>query len=1703
MSSSIKHVLADRDDAASRRTSIASDHSEIPSYPRQGSIASPSDPHANNAASPHSPHSLTTRELGAKRTVRDFDENPTPHNNGRLPYSRRPDTASTTASFSSASAETPARPSLASASSRRFGSPKKPATPSRIGRDFEALLASDETYVLRESTKVTLDTEEAQSAKAQQLLLPSSSSSTNRVIVERRRQQSSSSSVSTNLDDEADDDDNDVLQALDTTPRPPHADSFQSPQRKPPQSFASSGTPVGSVSGHAGNNTRQVPTSPDRTTSLQRHLTGSSTAPSPSPKRQAAPMSAMPGFLLPAGSESGHGTVRARPRLNSSVGLEQEVNSISSSQNSADQAASTGSFRRRMKKTSGFLRRLRAQPKSSSTYASGSNPSATSLGRGGAGESSISSATLGRRGSKASVASLGASSISGSTSKNAHLASADMVAVPSIPERFMQPSSSSNSQLAAAPAAVDQSLPGVDAAAPPETQKLAPMTKSALRVPSAPAAVTEWGTADKYALPQRSSSQGHDHQRNKSLGSSDSTGAIRLAVQQLSSHMDDAWKEAPIQEVQMPDKSDAPTPPNREWGPSPQLPDLGIQHYKERSGSFLDEPEIASGSSFDMVEAAAPLTSRSVSASSHSNTPATLDSSRGPDNSKMAGLGIHAGTSSPRVQQDSDRNVESARAKANGPKPDGTTRPSRRPVPLQPTNLLRKPTLTSSPPVVDSPQNFISPRESQPDLVDPGADSTRRHTMDSSASLVSMRSFETAAESAGLDSADPKVATFSPALIEPQRTADSARIGSQGLSHDHSTVHAGSPLTAHDAPQTQSPAANEGDVSDDAENQEQSIRLVTKRSNTEDIDLSSEAHDGLTTTTIITAPASPDMDSSALPNMVELSEQSFLRPGHNGGLSRAPSVSSVSGGRRGTTGLLSTPSIRRSPSPVSSPNSARTSFDVAAVRPVNDTAAAPPPISASAKELATKCWDEDPGFLKREKIAEWLGGLGLVNRAARSYYFANFDFSGLRLDVAFRRLCDKLFLRAETQQIDRILAAFSQRYYECNPDSVFGSADVVHSVVFSILLLNTDLHIAELQERMTRQQFVRNTLGAIAESSSDEQTLVARDDSRSSFSVATNELTRSTDAVPQKVDPALRRNSISSYLVHRSKQTSSITNLETSSDAVHQDGSRPGTAASGSRGKDAEIETLLRDIYAAVKSERILLPSPETGSGPIAAGRPSGTFSPLGGGRRKMGTGSDRMMALKRGSIRGIQGLLGGGGSASLLDPALSPNPSRSSVDSWGRISQSFSTGERDGLLSPLPSITPGFASTLTQTIIKESMEEDAASGVAKASTTAETPLDEEDDDDQLALQGPPWAKEGSLTRKYFWESTGKRAKDKNWTEVFVVVSKGTLSMFRFGMGGGSAAGASSGKTKGRASAAVSSEVGAGSGAVLGGGNWLSNATCLGEIPLAHSLANALPPPGYNKTRPHVFALTLPGGRVYLFQTGHEELVNEWVSTCNYWAARQSKEPLPGGVSNMEYGWNKVLPQPDDEYEELDSSNGYPASSRHAAMARSSSSQPHASSSADSQSVQSSTLRARLASPATSAAASVSTSSNLGYLTHERTFINEWRTPQLPAVASTLTEERQLLRLEKQVRTLEAELTLHNELRQPMLQLYSPKGANYGKALGNWERKSNYLLQELVKYQSYVEILRKSADSKAERRAKREVEEMVREGDEMLAGLEI
>jgi PH/SEC7 domain-containing protein len=190
----------------------------------------------------------------------------------------------------------------------------------------------------------------------------------------------------------------------------------------------------------------------------------------------------------------------------------------------------------------------------------------------------------------------------------------------------------------------------------------------------------------------------------------------------------------------------------------------------------------------------------------------------------------------------------------------------------------------------------------------------------------------------------------------------------------------------------------------------------------------------------------------------------------------------------------------------------------------------------------------------------------------------------------------------------------------------------------------------------------------------------------------------------------------------------------------------------------------------------------------------------------------------------------------------------------------------------------------------------------------------------------------------------------------------------------------------------------------------------LGVVPLAHSLAHALPPPGYNRQRPHCMVLTLASGGTYFFQAGTEELVTEWTSTCNYWAARTSKEPLAGGVSNMEYGWNRV-----EDDSTTSSARGQSHSEDNGKGADS-----------DGASVRSGkSARSRFGRMAQ--AQTVRTSP-----WNERILVNEWKPPMTSMVPSSHDEEAQVDALRKHVKSLGKELSAHHDLKTPMIALVSP-----------------------------------------------------------------
>ncbi|KAF7158650.1 hypothetical protein CNMCM5623_003710 [Aspergillus felis] len=97
-------------------------------------------------------------------------------------------------------------------------------------------------------------------------------------------------------------------------------------------------------------------------------------------------------------------------------------------------------------------------------------------------------------------------------------------------------------------------------------------------------------------------------------------------------------------------------------------------------------------------------------------------------------------------------------------------------------------------------------------------------------------------------------------------------------------------------------------------------------------------------------------------------------------------------------------------------------------------------------------------------------------KTALRKYMRRFIFFGDPIDMAIRKLLMGAELPKETQQIDRFLQSFADRYHECNP-GIFASPDQAYFIAFSILILHTDVFNKNNKRKMQKPDYVRNTRG--------------------------------------------------------------------------------------------------------------------------------------------------------------------------------------------------------------------------------------------------------------------------------------------------------------------------------------------------------------------------------------------------------------------------------------------------------------------------------------------------------------------------------------------------------------------------------------------------------------------------------------------------
>ena len=567
-------------------------------------------------------------------------------------------------------------------------------------------------------------------------------------------------------------------------------------------------------------------------------------------------------------------------------------------------------------------------------------------------------------------------------------------------------------------------------------------------------------------------------------------------------------------------------------------------------------------------------------------------------------------------------------------------------------------------------------------------------------------------------------------------------------------------------------------------------------------------------------------------------------------------------------------------------------------------------------------------------------------------------------------------------------------------------------------MLNTDLHLAEIEQKMTRTQFIKNTLPTIRRVATDaapdgfeNNTLPAKSWRDSTFGQATSPTFPAESQEGRRSFEGRRpswrlssRPSEQAALSYLSNTTPTALEYDTSVDDCGPLVKAP------FHGKlstwEVQIDVILKGFFNSIRQERLPLFGGEQQEGVPDQKPPSNGFStmtsnmlrrtpsvlskagsenPTHRGRtteNRLGTG--RWASKARSRPRLYPASTVGSSRTSLEDQSSVWSPSVSSTWSKYSLGKTQTSMSIDSFASNYPQgdykQSIGFANALSQAIIRE----EAAGGDQAEEGKRVAPLLE---DETLELAGAPWAKEGILKHKNHLESVDKRSKDRNWVESFAVIEKGWMRLFSFSMN------AKSMRQKAKNQKAP--------GGVVGGGNWADSAEALGKFLLRHTIASALPPPGYSKNRPHVWALSLPTGAVHLFQVGTPEIVKEFVTTANYWSARLSKEPLVGGISNIEYGWSDaainsaLLPS-----ENISSSSGLPGP------------RPSLQSSIRS-SIDQGSCRAKLPG--------------------DKILISDWTPPQQSMVASVLMEVDQLKALLAYVKNIEDDLQKHNELRSAML----------------------------------------------------------------------
>lgn len=88
-----------------------------------------------------------------------------------------------------------------------------------------------------------------------------------------------------------------------------------------------------------------------------------------------------------------------------------------------------------------------------------------------------------------------------------------------------------------------------------------------------------------------------------------------------------------------------------------------------------------------------------------------------------------------------------------------------------------------------------------------------------------------------------------------------------------------------------------------------------------------------------------------------------------------------------------------------------------------------------------------------------------------------FNFSEMTMDQSLRIFLDSFTLPGESQQIDRIMQIFAQKYFNDNKNGILKSSDASYNLAYTLTILQTDLHNPQITEKIKFPSFMKIAKG--------------------------------------------------------------------------------------------------------------------------------------------------------------------------------------------------------------------------------------------------------------------------------------------------------------------------------------------------------------------------------------------------------------------------------------------------------------------------------------------------------------------------------------------------------------------------------------------------------------------------------------------------